>query len=197
MSKTICVFGDSTAWGAWDKEKGGWVNRLWLYFAEKDPDAELYNMSISGGTTRTILARFEQEAKTREADMLIFQSGGNDAYCRGVNGKCQIPEEEFRKNVESIIEKGHKIVKHIVFVGFNNVDESRTVPVSWRGIYYTNENIKRYSEIMKEVCRASNVPFLEIFGLLDNEDLEDGLHPNAHGHQKIFKAVKDFLEKKL
>jgi len=28
LMATICVFGDSTAWGAWDLERGGWVNRL-------------------------------------------------------------------------------------------------------------------------------------------------------------------------
>lgn len=196
--KTICVFGDSTAWGAWDKEKGGWVNRLWLYLAEKEPEIELYNLSISGGTTRTILARFEQEAKTREASMLIFQSGGNDAYYEHVNGNCQIPPEDFKINIESIIQKAREIAKEVVFIGFKNVDESKTMPVSWKDIYYTNENIKRYNEIMKDTCENNSVPFLDIFGLLNNEDLEDGLHPNAQGHQKIFERVKDFLaEKKL
>ena len=36
MHKTICVFGDSISWGAWDMEKGGWVNRLWLFLAERE-----------------------------------------------------------------------------------------------------------------------------------------------------------------
>lgn len=30
MSKKICVFGASITWGAFDNEKGGWVNRLKL-----------------------------------------------------------------------------------------------------------------------------------------------------------------------
>ena len=70
---TLCVFGDSTAYGAWDLEKGGWVNRLWLFLA-KNKDDDLYNLSISGGTTETILARFENEAKVRQADAIIFQN---------------------------------------------------------------------------------------------------------------------------
>ena len=52
--ESICVFGDSTAWGAWDTEKGGWVSRLWLHLArgsESDEYCEVYNLSISGGTT--------------------------------------------------------------------------------------------------------------------------------------------------
>ena len=87
MDSIICVFGDSTAWGAWDKEKGGWVNRLWLYCAEKANDenlTEIYNLSISGGTTETILARFENEARVRHADALIFQTGANDSSDKNI-----------------------------------------------------------------------------------------------------------------
>jgi len=32
--------------------------------------------------------------------------------------------------------------------------------------------------------------------LLDNNDFDDGLHPNAQGHEKIFNQVKDFLIEK-
>ena len=78
--ESICIFGDSTAWGAWDMEKGGWVNRLWFHVAKRDEDyVEIYNQSISGGTTETILERFENEANIRGTDVIIFQTGGNDA----------------------------------------------------------------------------------------------------------------------
>ena len=92
--ESICIFGDSTAWGAWDMEKGGWVNRLWLYVGKRDDNknyVEIYNQSVSGGTTETILARFESEAKIREVDALIFQSGANDSYLKGKDGSNQIP----------------------------------------------------------------------------------------------------------
>ncbi len=60
--ESICVFGDSTAWGAWDLEKGGWVSRLWMDIGIRKGDnyVEIYNCSVSGGTTNTILERFEK-----------------------------------------------------------------------------------------------------------------------------------------
>ena len=194
---TICVFGDSTAWGAWDTEKGGWVNRLWLLFAEKKEDTEdtIYNLSIDGGTTDTMLARFEEEAKTRGADVLIFQSGGNDAAYEHKEGNYQVPLDKFKENIEEIIQRAKKIADKIMFVSFKNVDEKRTKPVSWIDIYYTNENIGKYNGVMKEICDKHNIPFLSIFGLLADEDLEDGLHPNSAGHKKIFEKVKEFLIK--
>ncbi len=190
----ICVFGDSTGWGAWDLEKGGWVNRLWLFLAENgERETDIYNLSISGGTTDTILARFEAEAKTREADILIFQSGGNDAAYEHKEDNYQVPLDKFRKNIEEIIQRAKKITDKVVFIGFKNVDEAKTKPVPWVDIYYTNENIEKYSKTMKDVCEERNVLFLNIFGLLAKEDLDDGLHPNAAGHKKIFEVVKEFL----
>ena len=196
MHKTICVFGDSISWGAWDMEKGGWVNRLWLFLAERESGdyVEIYNQSLSGGTSGDLLARFENEANTRDAKWLIFQTGGNDAAYENKPGNYLVKPEEFRKNLEKIIKKAKKITYNIIFTDLKNCDESKTMPVSWIDIYYTNENIKKYIEIMKEVCRKHEVLFLDIEDL-DQNDFEDGLHPNANGHEKIFKQAKDFLIK--
>ena len=191
--ESICIFGDSTAWGAWDMEKGGWVNRLWFYVAKRDEDyVEIYNQSISGGTTETILERFENEAKIRNAEVIIFQTGGNDAsFDKPSNFMVQ--PDKFKSNLEEIIKRARKITSKIAFMDLKNCDESKTTPVPWIPIYYTNENIEKYSKIMEGVCRGNNVPFLDV-GLLDNEDFDDGLHPNANGHNEIFLEVKDFLE---
>lgn len=192
--KSICVFGDSTAWGAWDLDKGGWVNRLWFHVAKRDGDdyVEVYNCSISGGTTETILERFENEAKIRGADALIFQTGGNDAAYENKPGNYLVAPEKFKENLEEIIKRARKITGNIVFMDLKNCDESKTMPVSWVDIYYTNENIKKYNAIMQEVCDKNNVLFLNIEPL-ENEDFDDGLHPNAAGHERIFNQVKNFL----
>lgn len=194
---TICVFGDSTAWGAWDLEKGGWVNRLWLYLANKDSETDVYNLSISGGTSQTILDRFESEAKIRKANMLIFQTGGNDAAYEHTEDNHQVSPDKFRANLEEIIKRAKGITQNIIFIGFKNCDESKTMPVSWHDIYYTNKDIETYNQIMKEVCEKNNVLFLDVFGILDNNDFEDGLHPNASGHHKLFEKVKNFLEEEF
>lgn len=193
--ESICIFGDSTAWGAWDMEKGGWVNRLWLYVGKRDSNkdyVEIYNQSVSGGTTETILERFENEARLRNAEVLIFQTGGNDAAYEHEPNNFLVQPEKFRENISEIIKKAKKITDKIIFMDLKNCDESKTMPVPWIDIYYKNENIEKYSKIMEEICRENNIPFLDI-DLLDNEDFDDGLHPNTKGHIKIFEKVKDFL----
>ncbi len=185
----ICIFGDSTAWGAWDLEKGGWVNRLWLYCAASNQETDIYNLSISGGTTETILARFESEANIREADTLVFQTGGNDAAYDKDTREPLVSPEKFEANIEEIIKRG-QFAKKMVFMGFKNCDESKTMPVSWCNLCYSNDFIKKYNNIMKSSCDKHGIRFIDLFGLLEDSDFEDGLHPNSTGHQKIFEAIK-------
>ena len=194
---SICIFGDSIAWGAWDLEKGGWVARLWFHVAKRAGDdyVEVYNCSVSGGITDTILERFEGEAKVRNGDALIFQTGGNDASYQGSQDNYMVKPEKFRKNIEEVIKRAKKITDRIIFMDLKNCDESKTMPVPWIDIYYTNENIQKYSRIMEEVCKENNVAFLDI-APLDNADFDDGLHPNAQGHEKIFVQVRNFLTEK-
>lgn len=191
---SICIFGDSTAWGAWDLDKGGWVSRLWMDIGiRKDDDyVEIYNCSVSGGTTNTILERFENEAKIRSADALIFQTGGNDASYQATPDNFLISIEKFQQNIEETIRRAKQITNRIIFMDLKNCDESKTMPVSWIDIYYTNANLLKYLKVMEEVCAKNNVLFLDV-APLENNEFEDGLHPNASGHEKIFKQVKDFL----
>ena len=192
--ESICVFGDSVSWGAWDLEKGGWVNRLWFFIAKKQRGdyIDVYNCSVDGGTTDTILERFENEAKIRNADALIFQTGGNDASYEHKPDNYLVSPEKFRQNLEEIILRAKKITDHIIFMDLKNCDEHKTIPVPWADIYYTNKNIRTYIDIMKDVCQKNDVTFLDL-ELLDDEDFDDGLHPNASGHEKIFIRVKYFL----
>jgi len=189
----ICVFGDSTALGSLDYELGGWVNRLWLFIAKQDDYKEIYNLSISGGTSETILERFENEAKVRRAEALIFQTGTNDSAFLNQIGNCWVTPEKFENNIKEIIQRAKKITTNIIFIGGEKCDETKTNPVEWDNIYWTVDAIKKYNEIMKEICLKGNVLFLDVFDLLDINDLEDGLHPNASGHAKIFSRVKEFL----
>ena len=191
---SLCIFGDSTAWGAWDTDMGGWVNRLWLHTGKRDGEhyLEIYNLSISGGTTKTILERFEAEAKIRNADALLFQTGGNDAAYQGAPGNFSISPEAFCANLREIIRRARAITQHIIFTDLKNCDESKTMPVPWADMYYANEHIAAYTAIMQEVCEEQGVLLLDL-PPLQNDEFDDGLHPNARGHEKIFIAVRDFL----
>lgn len=207
----IIVFGDTITAGALDYEEGGWVNRLRKFldmkvFVDRKFSYRVYNLGISGDTTEDILYRLEFEAKNRikeiEDNIIIFQIGINDSLFILDKEKLITPHKNFIENIEKLIKISRKITEKIVFIGLTPVNESKVNPLPWRReVSYKNEYIRRYDDAIREICKKNDVGFIDVFGGLKSDYdklLEDGVHPNAEGHQKIFEDIKDFLiEKKM
>jgi lysophospholipase L1-like esterase len=194
LKRNICIFGDSIVRGGVDKEGGGWVNRLRKYIEVNNHCARVYNLGISGDNTDGLLERFSAEAKVREPEIIIFAIGVNDSsYRQSLNGN-RIDFKRFKNNLESLLKKAKVFTDKIIFVGITSVDESKTVPIPWNtDASYKNKDIEKYDGAIKNLCKKNNLPFIPMYDLLNKEDLDDGLHPNAVGHEKMFQRVKGFL----
>lgn len=187
----ICVFGDSITYGAHDSEQGGWVNRWRLFLGCKKSNIEVYNFGVSGDNTEDLLKRFEAEIKLREPDKIVFAIGINDSQFLIKEKKNRIPIDKFDNNIKELILKAKKYISDIIFIGMTSVDEVRTSPIPWNtNKIYKNSYIKEYNERIKNICEKENINFIYLFDVLNNELLEDGLHPNSKGHQKIFEVIK-------
>ena len=195
METTICIFGDSITWGAWDKEKGGWVNRLRLFLEPLfDYKVILYNLGVSGDNTEDLLKRFKAEAEARKPNIIIFSIGANDSQYIDSKDNPRVNLEKFQENLNKLANQAKKITPKIIFIGLTKVDESKTMPIPWnKRKYYTNENVIQYKSIIESFCQENKILFVDILDLLNKEDLDDGLHPNSQGHQKMFERIKDFL----
>lgn len=105
-----------------------------------------------------------------------------------------MPIEKFKNNLQELINQAKEFTGQIIFVGLTKVDESKTMPTPWNTTkFYDEENVKLYNAKIKVVCDKNNLQFIDVLGLLNRSDLEDGLHPNPKGHEKIFLKIKDFL----
>ncbi len=199
----ILVFGGSIIWGAWDLEKGGWVNRLRLFFdnnnlTESMFDYSVYNIGVSGDTSSDLFRRFEIETKfrLREELIFIFGVGTNDSAWVHSKNNFWVPPNEYEQNIRKLISLARKFSSKIVFVGMLGVDEPRVDPIPWdTDKSYKNEYIKKYDTLLEEICKEEKVGYIKLFGKVPNELLEDGVHPTSKGHQKIFEVVRDFLIK--
>lgn len=204
----VLIFGDSIAQGYWDKD-GGWVARLRKFIDAKNInnkgyDCLVFNLGVSGDTTEDLLQRFEFETKQRskfkEETIFIFAIGGNDALLINKENILFVVPEKIENNIQKIVDLAKNFSEKIVFVGLTPVDERKTNPLPWASKFSVkNENIKKYDEIIKKVCKKNKIPFIELFDnwlkINYNDLLEDGQHPNSQGHEKIFENVKDFLVK--
>lgn len=195
----ICVFGDSTSWGAWDEELCGWVNRLRIHIPAKySYENEIYNLGISGETTRYLLNRFAVEAKARRPDVILFAIGENDAGYTNSEDNPNVSLEQFKLNILKLIKLAKKFTNKIAFLGFLKFDDSRTQPLPWNASsFHTNARTKKYNDVLKEICEENKINFIEMYDLLSIKNYEesDGIHPDATGHELIFKRMADFLVK--
>jgi acyl-CoA thioesterase I len=194
---SICIFGDSITRGYYDSEQGGWAERLKKYLEEKKGEADVYNLGISGDYTRDVLFRIECEAAAREAQMIVFAIGINDSIILS-GGKANDTPNEFKENLENLSVIAEKYTKNIIFVGLTRVDESKTNPIPWApNKSYRNERIKEYDEAIQNHCEIKKYTFISMEGVLSNNDLEDGVHPNSNGHRKMFEKILPAIESEM
>jgi lysophospholipase L1-like esterase len=204
----LLVFGDSITYGLND-DKGGWVGRLRKelekgYLANAGHvENTVYNCGIRGDTTADMLKRFDIELSSRaerqDNPVILFAIGTNDSSTS--SGSNSVPMANYKENLSKLLEKAQTMTDKVIFLGLFPADESRTSPVGWNAnVSYTNKNLEQYNTIIKEFCKEKGLDFVDIFKPFHNktyrELLSDGLHPNAKGHQKIYKLVARMLVKK-
>lgn len=202
----LLLFGDSITLGLNDTE-GGWAARLRKHIEQKvdsfkTHNVEVYNLGVSGDTSRELSSRVESEiiprivrADTGEKIIVIFAIGINDSKYLVAEETNAVSQEEFQKNLEAMVGVVKKYTNIIHFLGLTPVDESRTTPVSWNANkMYKNEYVKRYNNCIQTSCYKMQISFIDIYHSWMKENyvelLDDGLHPNAEGHKKIFEAIQ-------
>ncbi len=199
----LLIFWDSISEWFYDYDKWGWVNRLKLVLWKKDIDVA--NCWISAYTTKNVLNMFDsffnaysnREPWKEKETVILFSIWINDSCTQ--NWENMISKEDFKNNLEKlyILSKEKLNVKNIFFLTCINCDENKTLPTSWWEYYYKNFDIQKYNEIIKDLCKEKWLEYLDLYGILENTDLLDWLHPNSNWHQKIFKKVLEFLKLKL
>jgi lysophospholipase L1-like esterase len=204
----ILVFGDSIAYGAWD-ERGGWVQRLKERLdatmrADPSIDNLLYNLSFSGGNTEMLAARADFEIRHRRIEgermAIIFAIGINDSVFFTGEKRNAVPLGRFAGNIRRLSATARKYSRDVAFVGLTPVDESRTSPVPWvESMNYLNEHVARYDAEIRKACGEDGVPFIDVLGPFRASDyrslLDDGVHPNERGHERICEMVWAHLDR--
>lgn len=155
----ICVFGSSIAFGRWDTEFSGWVNRLRIFIEpDRKTKNKVFNLGVSGDTTERLLKRFEVEIKARGPNVVMIGIGLNDSSFRISNNGPQVNQNDFKKNLEKLLQIARKYVDDIIFVGLTRVDEKKTNPIPWNAdACYKNEDARKYDDIIKKFCQKTSI----------------------------------------
>ena len=128
--------------------------------------------------------------------MIIFAIGSND--CNIINNKeFVVSLDSFENNLATLLEKAQKYTEKIVFIGQIICDESKTNPLPWAPeMSQDMKHTQLYNDATKTFCKENNLVFIDMLDVLSTQDLEDGIHPTAEGHEKMYVRIKNVLIEK-
>ncbi|MEK6849692.1 MAG: GDSL-type esterase/lipase family protein [Nanoarchaeota archaeon] len=191
MDNILGIWGDSITWGAWDRKLGGWAARLGLKL--NNATYEVYNLGVSGDTTVGVLDRFPVEAYIRNPTQILIAIGVNDLR-RDRTGKQHTSPAFFVQNLNQIFSLAKKYTKKVAAVEIAHLDDTITQPVPWnKDASYSNAEAAHFNALLRNVAKKHGVKTIPV--IITDNDLDDGIHPNEKGHEKIAKTILAFLKK--
>jgi len=185
----IISFGASTAYGARDYERGGFLFRL-VDALSAAGKFEAINYGKIGDSTRDMLARLES-LETPDGATVIITLGINDVRRIGENSEKRVPIEEHRSNLAAILEF-LKLCSRPVYMS--------QYPVEYGQCLLSEELVESYIHAGLDVANQLEVPVIDIYstvhasGRYNEMIFKDGLHFNNHGHQFIADQTLEFFE---
>lgn len=219
MSKSVCVIGDSITGGVvylsdsarYVRCQDSFVNLL-----SSELDIDLHNHSKFGCTVSSALKKMERYTEDISAcpDTLVML-GGNDsdfnwpevAKTPEDQHDCNTPIEAFKayynRVLDRIIELGSRpiLIDLIPVYGkrYFNWFSRKADPKSLMKFLGSTESIEHWNEMynlaVMSIANKRNLPVLDVRSAFlsartfDALYSEDGIHPNANGHRKIYEHV--------
>ncbi len=195
--ENICIFGDSITWGPRLPFRVAWANLLRNHLEKSTNELfRVYDLGVDMDTTKDVLKRIDVESKARKPAIMIFNIGVNDSLYRSTPDNPETPLDEFEKNMELLVGKARQYSERILIVGLVKGSDKWTTPLiqSTTGKTYTKERTRIYDRKLKEVTERIGVAFADVNDKLNDDDFDDGLHPNANGHMKMFSVISKVLD---
>lgn len=201
-SARILIFGDSIGQGFYDDVSGGWAQRLQRdFFADEiagKSEINVINLSVSGHTSQEVLTRIEPETRARAMYDLVtvIAIGVNDSYER--DRVRRTGEHEFEENITKIIATA-KSFGAVLVLGCSACVEERVQPTEWDStLRYSNDLIRKYEGILQKCANKNKVAFVPLWQTMHDaqqlqETMPDGIHPNAAGHEVLYKIIRSEL----
>jgi lysophospholipase L1-like esterase len=177
----ICFVGESFVNGTGDPD------RICVDANKKGYDITYYNLGVRGETSLQLKERWLQEVSCRlpkEYDCrVVFSFGVNDTVLE--NGTPKIALINSIINGRDILNEAKQKYQVLMISPPPTLDREH------------NERIAYLSKHFARFCRGLNVPYLDVFSILEKSNIwmdevrnYDGAHPRARGYQEFAEIVQ-------
>ena len=180
----VVAFGDSLFAGYQLGREEGFAPVLERKLAELGTPAQVFNAGVSGDTSASGLRRlaYVLDGLPKKPDLVIVGLGGNDML-RGLS------PEDTRKNLTAIMDELDRRHIDIVLAGM--------VAAPNMGSDYA----QAFNPIYADLGQRYDVPLYSFIldGVIDNQTLllDDGIHPNPKGVERIVAGIVPKVAKAL
>ncbi|QGT79377.1 arylesterase [Guyparkeria halophila] len=175
----VLVFGDSLSAAYKLPAEDGWVTLLRERLNARAPGRfDVTNASASGETTSGGLTRLPEVLETGDYDWVLLELGAND----GLRG---LPLSTIEANLQELIDRAEESGAQVVLLGI-------MLPTNY-GPAYADPFRDMYARLA-EKNELPGLPFL-LEGAANDRDLmlDDGIHPNAEGQERVLENVWDVV----
>lgn len=206
LFQPIFTDGCSITAGYGDPSHGGWSGRLKSRMMERVDLGEstaydVINLAASSQSADQVAQRFQGRIDSyfyrQRPGLGIFMLGFVDSLIRPGETESRLSLPVFQ---EALRQLGDRCLEQTVtplFVGSYNVDEERTNPLPKNGRSFINQRIGQYHEVIRDYAQSISASYIELGALEASQQpvlAEDGLHPNALGHELIFQTVLQTID---
>ena len=179
-TRTFVILGDSLVEGYGVKKEDSFPQVLQRALTQKFPNyrSQVIQAGISGSTSQSASLRLSKHLKKKPSAVLLGL-GAND----GLRG---LPTRAMKRNLQEAITLALSQGVPVILLGMK-------LPLNY-GSAYRAQFEQVYQDLTKENS-LTLVPFLlEGVAARPEMNLDDGIHPNPRGHQRISRTVQPFLE---
>lgn len=207
MPCVICL-GDSITFGAIDEVGGGWVNRMKREYMHRfvegrGRDVSVFNCGIGGETTAGLCARFEVEVGSRldphDFNVVLLAYGMNDVATRP--DREPVALSDYRERLGRAIAWVKSRGARPALVNITPIAEELDGVPTAQGSVRSRAAIDEYNRALAALAAAEGVPLIDAHAALQPVPAplltEDGVHPNARGHEAIWRAVQAVVDRLL
>lgn len=206
--KRLVCLGDSIVEGFGDQQGIGWPGRIARRLIADNPDHAwaFGNLGVGGDTVVDGKHRVSG-ILTRDTTHVLLSYGTNDMSImlwpdKSTGTKLSLPfaKQNWMRLLGQIKSMGIKVG----VVGLLPVVESKfpfiyiACDENDHGLLFQNKHQLAYHNMVADVCRMYDIPFIDLFADWEKRDLErlhcDGLHPSTEGYDLLSDQIYSKLE---
>ena len=201
--KTILIHGASTAAGWYDMEHAGWANRLHLDALraniERPEEAiTIQNTSIPGNTLLGVMKDIDRVDRYKKFGSVtaVLAIGLNESKIMKGRSRPLVSLDRFRLALDEYGDYVESRGSEVIYLGTEVLLENTIVTENDNT--FEDDLVAEYNDLIERQADKSGSLYVSPKNLFNEVGIEnavaaDGYHPNALGHELIYRAIKKQL----